>query len=190
MEGLATVFIDACVLRPLPLADFLLRASAAGLCRVRWSAEVQREWAHSLRRQRPAVDLALTDARNRAMNAALPGALVSGHEALIERLALPDANDRHVLAAAIHGGAQLIVTYNLRDFPRRSLARHGIEAQHPDIVLRRLSDAAPEAFAEIARQIIAAWCRPPVGMADFRERLDRLGLRRTAEALHGHLDAT
>jgi hypothetical protein len=184
-----TAFLDACVLRPLPLADFLLRAAAAGLCRVRWSADVQREWAHALSRQRPDADRGLIDARNAAMNAALPDALVTGYAALTDTLSLPDPDDRHVLAAAIRAGADVIVTYNLRDFPARALARHGVRAQHPDAFLRGLADLWPEEFAAIARQTIAAWRWPPIGMADFFERLQRLRLHRTAAALRDRFAA-
>ena len=185
MPAPVTAFLDACVLWPLPLADFALRAAAAGLCRVRWSPDVQREWARALARQRPGVDGGMLDARNAAMNAALPDAMVTGYTALIESVSLPDADDRHVLAAALHGGAEVIVTYNLRDFPARALARLGLRAQHPDDFLRQRFDAAPAEFSVIARQIVAAWDDPPIDPAGFFERLDRLRLRRTAAALRG-----
>ena len=51
------------------------------------------------------------------MNAHVRDALVTGFKQLIEILALPDPDDRHVLAAAIKGRADLIVTTNLKDFP-------------------------------------------------------------------------
>ena len=189
MSRLVTAFLDANVLLPLPLADFLLRAADARLCRARWSADVQREWAHALSRQRPGADPRLLDARNAAMNAALPDALVTGYAALTATLSLPDADDRHVLAAAIVGGADVIVTYNLRDFPARALAKHGIKAQHPDAFLHGLIERGPREFAAIARQTIAAWCRPPVDIDDFFERLQRLRLHTAAAALRERFDA-
>ena len=51
------------------------------------------------------------------MDEHVPDCLVTGYEPLISGLSLPDADDRHVLAAAIHVGASLIITYNLSDFP-------------------------------------------------------------------------
>jgi hypothetical protein len=51
------------------------------------------------------------------MDAALPGAMVEHFEHRIPGLTLPDADDRHVLAAAIEAGADVIVTFNTRDFP-------------------------------------------------------------------------
>lgn len=176
-------FLDACVLRPLPLADFLLRSAYAGLCRVRWSAQVQNEWAHALQRQRPGVDAERVAARNAAMNTALPEACVHGYDDLIDGLTLPDASDRHVLAAATHARAAVIVTYNLRDFPGPALKVHGLRALHPDVFLHALHRAAPAAFEAIARQIVAAWDDPPIDEAAFFERLARLRLHRTAAAL-------
>lgn len=178
-------FLDACVLWPLPLADLLLRAAHAGLSRVHWSAQVQREWADALARRRPGLDPALIAARNAAMDEALPCARVDGHEGRIESLQLPDADDRHVLAAAIHAGAAVIVTYNLRDFPAAALKAHGLRAEHPDDFLCRLHDGAPQAFAAIARDIVAAWDAPPIVEVAFFERLARLRLTRTAQALRG-----
>ena len=178
-------FLDACVLWPLPLADFLLRSAHAGLCEVRWSAEVQREWAQALARRKPALDAGTIDARNAAMNQALPDALVSGYESAVERLHLPDPDDRHVLAAAIHARADLIVTYNLRDFPAAALQAHRLRAIDPDAFLCALQGAAPESFARIGREIVAAWDAPPIDAAGFFERLARLRLHRIAAALRG-----
>ena len=55
-----------------------------------------------------------------------------GYEDLIEGLHLPDPDDRHVLAAAIRGRTDVIVTANVRDFPPEILTPFEIEAQHPD----------------------------------------------------------
>jgi hypothetical protein len=77
------------------------------------------------------------------MNAAVRDCLVTGYEDLIESLALPDPDDRHVLAAAIRADAEVIVTFNLKDFPAGVLAGYNIEAQHPDDFLLALFDAVP-----------------------------------------------
>ncbi len=69
--------------------------------------------------------------------------MVTGYEPSIETLNLPDPGDRHVLAAAIRGGATLIVTSNERDFPAAALAAHNIEAIGPDRFLLRLLEQDP-----------------------------------------------
>jgi len=82
------------------------------------------------------------------MNDAIRDVLVEDYEALIPGLDLPDPNDRHVLAAAIKSGAQVIVTHNLRDFPPAAIERYGIEAQHPDAFVLNLIDLNASAVAE------------------------------------------
>lgn len=70
----------------------------------------------------------------------VPDCLISGHETLIQGLTLPDAKDRHVLAAAIVGRVNVIVTYNLKDFPADKLAPYGLMAEHPDTFISHLLD--------------------------------------------------
>lgn len=79
------------------------------------------------------------------MDAAIHDAHITGYQYLVDALTLPDAKDRHVLAAAIAGSVDVIVTLNLRHFPHEYLAPHGLEAQHPDTFLihqRGLDEAA------------------------------------------------
>lgn len=84
------------------------------------------------------------------MDKAAPDALVRGYEHLIPGLALPDPNDRHVLAAAIRAGASVIVTCNLADFPPHVLGELDIEAQHPDDFILHLLDLTPDLVVEAA----------------------------------------
>lgn len=178
-----TAVLDACVLRPLPIADLLLRAAEAGLYRARWSAEIQDEWARSVVKDRPDIDRARLDARNAAMNRALPDACVAGHERFIAAIELPDPKDRHIVATAIRAHAEVIVTYNLRDFPAATLDQFELQAQHPDTFLRHLIDLKPLVVARIARQVIAALARPPISANDFLASLEKLALPESAAAL-------
>ena len=99
------VIYDACVLYPAPLRDLLLHLARTGLFAARWTDEIQQEWSRNLLKTRP--ELADKLPRTIAlMNLAVPDAVVTGHEALVEGLQLPDASDRHVLAAAIRAGAE------------------------------------------------------------------------------------
>lgn len=103
-----------------------MHLALTGLFSAKWSAAVHEEWIHALLRRRP--DLAREKlARTRMLMDLHAGdALVSGYEDLIESLQLPDPNDRHVLAAAIRGGADVIVTANLRHFPTDTLGNLGL----------------------------------------------------------------
>ena len=75
------------------------------------------------------------------MDQHFPSAIVTGYEPLIARLDLPDPQDRHVVAAALRGGANVIMTQNLRDFPAERLAPYKLEAQHPDKFISELFES-------------------------------------------------
>jgi hypothetical protein len=137
----------------------------------------------SVLRDRPELDRARLAARNAAMNRALPDACISGYEDLPESIRLSDVGDRHVLAAAIHAKADIIVTYNLRDFPASVLDRYEMEARHPDAFLRHLIDLNPVMVTKIARDIMAALTRPALGMGEFLANLEKLALPETAAVL-------
>lgn len=106
-------------------------------------------------------------------------AIVTGYQPLIAGLTLPDPDDRHVLAAAIVGQADIIVTRNLRDFPDDALAPYNIEAQHPDEFIRHLLDLAPVLVVDAVRDQQARLVNPPVSMAELLSAFERLGLVET-----------
>lgn len=88
-------------------------------------------------------------------------ALVTGYEDLIPGLQLPDPDDRHVLAAAIRGRADVIVTMNLRDFPAYAMGSLGIEVQHPDEFILHLLDLATGAVVAAAQNHRQSLKNPP-----------------------------
>ena len=114
-------------------------------------------------------------------------ALVTGYEDLIPGLQLPDPNDRHVLAAAIRGRADVIVTANLRDFPAETLAEFGIDAQHPDEFVLHLLDLAPGIVAEAARHHRESLKNPPKTVDEYLNTLEALGLTQTVSALREYM---
>jgi len=79
--------------------------------------------------------------------------LISDYEEIIPTLKLPDPDDRHVLAAAIVGQADLIITLNLDDFPPEELEPFGIEAQHPDTFVAHLIGLDQEAVCAAIRRM-------------------------------------
>ena len=118
-----TAVLDACVLYPAPLRDVLLSLGRAGLYHARWTHQIHDEWMRNLLAQRP--DLAEDTLRRtrELMNTAIPDSLIENYEVLIDKIQLPDPEDRHVVAAAIIGHADAIVTFNLKTFQRLCWAR-------------------------------------------------------------------
>ncbi len=127
-----TALIDANVIYAMPVLDIVLEVASTKLFRARWSDDILDEWVRNLSQNRPDIPPDKINALRNVMNQQFPGASVTGHTTLINQLDLPDPNDRHVLAAAIVGRADVIVTFNLKDFPSDKLVPFGIEAQHPD----------------------------------------------------------
>ena len=123
------VVYDANVLYPNTLRDLLIRISQAGLVQAKWTNEILDEMLRALNRNRPDIPPDKLDRLRQLMNGAVRDSLVSGHEALIEGLKLPDPADRHVLAAAIKAGAQVIATGNLRHFPAAELRQWACRGQ-------------------------------------------------------------
>jgi len=114
-------------------------------------------------------------------------ALVTGYEDLIEGLQLPDPDDRHVLAAAIRGQADVIVTTNLRDFPGHILAQYGIEPRHPDDFVLHLLDLEPGLVAGAARDHRESLKKPPKTIEQYLDGLEAQGLTKTVLALREYM---
>ena len=178
-------FLDASVLYPSTIRSVLMFLAAFDAFRAQWSEDIHREWTAALARDRPDLD-AKRIARTRAlMEAHLPNAMVTGYQRRIASLVLPDPDDRHVLAAALHCKAHVIVTTNLRHFPKAVLSSHGISAQHPDdfvcdmIVADR--DRAVLAFAADRARMV----NPPHSVAEYVNGIEAGGLKQVAAMLLG-----
>ena len=114
---------------------------------------------------------------------AVPDSVTTGFEDLIEGLDLPDPKDRHVLAAAIRSGSQVIVTENIGDFPQAVLEAYNIEAQTPDIFVLHLIDLSPTTVSGVVQAQAAALKDPPMSASDVFSRLAQSGLPRSVAAL-------
>ena len=183
MTATPVAILDANVLYAASLRHLLIWLAVTEAFDARWTEAIQDEWTRSLLRDQPELDAGRI-ARTRAlMDAHIPDALVTGHEPLIAGLTLPDANNRHVLAAAIHCGATIIVTKNLKDFPAADLVAYGIAAMHPDAFVRSLFDANPDAVVDGARSHRADLAKPPRSPAEYIKALEGQGLIETAAAL-------
>ncbi len=173
------VLLDACVLYPTVMREMLIGAAAAGLYEPLWSARILEEWARAAAKLGPGQE-ALARGEVAALQARWPGASVKPHAGDEARLWLPDPADVHVLAAAIAGSADMIVTLNAKDFPRHSLDEEGVRRESPDLFLRDLYDASPEALISVGRAVKAEAERLsgepwPIRKLMKKARLPRLG---------------
>lgn len=131
------IVLDACVLAPASLCDLLLRlAESPRLFAPRWSAHILEE-VRRTQIEKLGFPEDLADSWREAVGRHFPEALVTGYEPLIHSMQ-NDEKDRHVLAAAVRCGAEVIVTSNLRDFPADSLEPWDVQAQHPSEFLINL----------------------------------------------------
>lgn len=153
--------LDACVLYPTVLREILLGVAARGLYEPLWSDRILREWTRAADKIGPG---AMVQAEGEAVlaRAAFPRATLREQPNIEARVTLPDPNDEHVLAVAIAGHADAIVTFNAQDFPRPVLAEFGLERRDPDGFLWEL------------------WSRNPAEVGAVVE-----GVRATAERLSG-----
>jgi predicted nucleic acid-binding protein len=177
---------DACVLYPASLRDLLLSLAATDLFRARWTDRIQDEWIAALVASKPHLEPSLQRTRQ-LMEQAVPDATVTGYEDLVGSLALPDADDRHVLAAAIVGRADVIVTLNLKDFPRPVLVPYRIEAQHPDDFVARVLILALRLALTAVKEMRARLVNPPVAPQAFIDMFARQGLPQTVAILREHV---
>lgn len=170
-------FLDACVLYPPLLRALLAGAAVAGLFRPLWSVRVLDEWLIAAAAKRGPAAAAEAEAAAAALAARFPGGAVPPAPAREARLAaaMRDPADAHVLAAAAEAGADLLVTFNLRDFPARLMAGEGLAAEHPDSFLWTLWSDAPEAVAAVVREALPGEDAAGLRRALKRARLPRLG---------------
>ncbi len=178
-----TVVYDACVLYPAALRDLLMRLAVARLCRARWTVQILNEAFENLQAARPDLHPKRLAVTRRRMCEAVPECLVEDYQRLISSLDLPDPGDRHVLAAAISCEGQAIVTDNVKHFPAAALSPHGLEALTADQFVLRLVDLAPDAVVQVVRKQAAALRNPPCTVEVLLSRLNRQGLKRSANEL-------
>ena len=164
-----TALLDACVLYPVGLRDTLLSVAQARAFLPLWSAEIIAECRGAILRSAKGTDTVRIDRMLSDMQTAFPAAMVSGHAHLLNDMA-NHPSDRHVLAAAVVGGAQVIVTWNLRHFPGRACAPFGVRVQTPDDFLTGLHrEDAGAVIAALEKQSLR-YQAPPISVAEILER--------------------
>ena len=176
------VLLDTCVIYPTVMRQMLLGVAKQGVFTPLWSARIIEEW------QRAAVKLGPEGVAQAGAEAAMlaahwPGAEVSYPPSFEARLWLPDAADVHVLAAAIAGSADVIITLNTKDFPRNLLAEEGLSRSDPDGFLHGIYQAQPEIVAQVGAEVLAEANRLSGKSWDMRALLKKARLPRIAKAL-------
>lgn len=176
------ILIDACVLYPTVMREMVLGAARAGCFEPLWSARILEEWA------RAAVKIGPTgEAQARGeialIKAAWPRAEVPAAPGIEQRLYLPDENDLHVLAAAIAGNAEILMTLNAKDFPRGTLAEEGVARVDPDSYLHSIWLARPEVMEATAKGVLAQAQALSGQNWEMRGLLKKARLPRLAKAL-------
>lgn len=178
-----TALFDANVLYPAPLRDVLMQLAVSDLFRAKWSADIHREWIDALLRNDPRRNRDALERTRDRMNSKTRDCLVTGYEHLIPSLELPDPDDRHVLAAAIVGRCDVIVTQNLKDFPEPVLSRYAIDVQHPDEFLSNHLNLAQGTFCSAIQKVRRRLQNPPYTIEQYLEILTGAGLVATAGEL-------
>ncbi|OIM97772.1 PIN domain-containing protein [Polynucleobacter sp. QLW-P1DATA-2] len=185
-----TAVLDACVLYPVTIANVLMELAWQGIYTAKWTDDIDREWVNSLKRDKPDLTDEKIKYRLDHMHKAIPDWQIpnSKYQKLIPALALPDQDDRHVLAAAIAGHADCIVTKNIKDFPIDIVDEHGIEVLHPDdfILLQLTLDSI--ASLTVIKHLRARAKNPKLTAEQFIESLEKVELVRTAEYLRQALE--
>jgi predicted nucleic acid-binding protein len=178
------IVLDACVLYPPRLREILLGVAAQGLFTPLWSARILEEWARAVRKIGPVAEVEARLAVAQIMQD-FPRAMVQAVPAIEARLVLPDDNDVHVLAVAIAAGADAILTFNGRDFPRHVLAGEGIARRDPDGFLWEIWSHHPEVVTGVVEQARLMAERMSGTEKPLRGFLKKAGLPRLGKAMAG-----
>ena len=169
-------FLDACVLYPPLVRGLLLSAAVQGLIRPHWSPRTAEEWARAALRDHGPAAAEAARAEAAAMAARWPAGPAEPDPAA--PFDLPDPDDVHVLSAALAAGADLLVTFNLRDFPALKLRALGTAPIHPDALLWELAGRTPEAMGRALARALAPFpsltTAPEIARALRRAHLPRL----------------
>ncbi len=180
-----TSVLDTNVILPIEIRDLLFWFAHDDLYTPKWSKHIFDEWEDVMRRK----NVSEVEIKKRIgwANLAFPDAMVENYEILIDGLKLPDPKDRHVLAAAIKINANIIVTNNLKDFPKKYLSTFGLSAKNANDFLTDIIDLNPEVAINSFRKLVLN--RRNLDLDEFQVLacFRRNGLNDTANYLHALL---
>lgn len=176
------VLIDACVLYPTVLRELVLGWADKGAFEPLWSDRILEEWRRAAARN-SVQDGEIAAFEIEAVNAAFPDAKITYSSQTEDQLFLPDPSDTHVLAAAIDGQANELLTLNVKDFPTNALSAYGIIRRHPDEFLLEGFHSDPQNMQELVHSVLSKAARHGIDTSNQRALLKRARLPRFAKAL-------
>lgn len=176
------VVLDACVLYPTVLREILMGCAREGLYEPLFSERILREWVRATAKLGEAQQVVATGEAV-MLRATFPKAMLREYAEIEARLMLPDPNDVHVLAVAIGGSADAILTFNAVDFPRHLLAEDGLQRLDPDGFLCGLQAKDPRRVAQLVDGVHATACHLAGAAFTRKSLLKRAKLTRLAKAL-------
>lgn len=107
------------------------------------------------------------------LNTAFPEALIHDYEHMIPFMTNHEG-DKHVLAAAVVGRADAIVTWNVHHFPPLACEPFGIVVQTPDAFLCGLHEENPDLMATIVDEQAAHLRNPRLTTQELLAVLSKL----------------
>ncbi len=183
------VVLDACVLYPAGLRSLMMWLALHEAIRPKWTDQIHEEWMRNVLKNRPDITLEQLERTRRLMDLHAGDCLVRDYEKHIEKIELPDPDDRHVVAAAIEATADAVVTWNLVDFPQPTLANLGIDIRTPDQLLAELLDADHRPVIDAMREHRLSLKNPPKSATEYIENLKQQGLTESLKLLKPHLQS-
>ena len=177
--------LDTNVLVPIAIRDLLFWFAHYDLYTPKWSSHIFDEWVSVMERMNVPKEEQLK--RIAKANAAFPDALVKNYEPLIDGLTLPDVKDKHVLAAAIKTNANVIVTNNLKDFPKEYLATFGLSAKTADDFLTDTIDLNQDIAVKAFKQLVLNRTNPDLDDFQVLDSFRNNGIKDAADYLHALL---
>lgn len=178
-SGRFTALLNANVLYPAPIRDYLLHVANLDLYKPKWSSQIQEEWIRNLLVNRPDLSKEALE-RTRA---AFLDANVRNYEGLISAISLPDEDDRHVAAATIRGKADVIITSNVKDFPESILSNYDIGVQSPDEFISNLINLNRKKCLKALENQIKSLNHPPKTREEVLKTLANFDLIKSVDLL-------
>ncbi len=177
-----TCVLDTNVIYPIDIRDLLFWFASYDLFTPKWSKHIFSEWENVMKRK----GIPDEEIKKRLSKAqlAFPDALVDNYEPLVNSLELPDDKDRHVLAAAIKANANIIITNNMKDFPKEYLASFGLTAKTADDFITDTIDLNNDLALEAFRALVLNRTNPNLDEFEILDRFRKNGLIDSANYLH------